>query len=234
LQRAPPRDYAGTTALDDNAIAITMMKTSRVVPALCLWLSVAGWGVADAPPEGFVALFNGNDLAGWVQMNGSKFTAEDGVIKHRKGMGWLRSIEQYDHFILRLEVRWLKDRQDSGLFLRAGVEGSNWPDRKYEVQCENSERIVHIFGATCRRDPAKARALLKPTGEWNTIEIHCQGARCEVKLNGELASSASDLAPGKGYLGLQGENGEIEFRKLFLKRLKPSAAPRQASDSLSL
>lgn len=197
------------------------MKTSRVFPALCLLLSLAGWGVAGEPPAGFVALFNGKDLTGWEQMNGSKFFAEDGVIKHRQGMGWLRTTEQYDNFILRLEIRWLKDRQDSGVFLRSGVEGSNWPDRKYEVQCENSERIVHIFGTNCRRDPAKAQALLKPTGEWNTLEITCNGTRCEVKLNGELASSADDLEPRKGYLGLQGENGQLEFRKLLLQRLEP-------------
>jgi hypothetical protein len=134
-------------------------------------------------------------------------------------MGWLRTTEQYENFLLRLEVRWLKARQDSGVFLRSGTEGSNWPDRKYEVQCENSERIVHIFGTNCQRDPAKAQALLTPTGEWNTLEIVCHGNRCEVTLNGELASSADDLTPGQGYLGLQGENGELEFRKLFLKRL---------------
>jgi hypothetical protein len=197
------------------------MKTSRVLVALSLVLSMAGWGVADEPPTGFVALFNGKDLAGWEQMNGSKFFAEDGVIKHRQGMGWLRTKEQYDNFLLRLEIRWLKDRQDSGVFLRSGLDGSNWPDRKYEVQCENSERIAHIFETNCRRDPAKAQALLKPTGEWNTLEITCHGTRCEVNLNGEPASSADDLEPRKGYLGLQGENGELEFRKLFLKPLGP-------------
>lgn len=63
------------------------MKTNRLFPALCLLLSVSGWGVAEEPPAGFVALFSGKDLAGWVQMNGSKFIAEDGVIKHRQGMG---------------------------------------------------------------------------------------------------------------------------------------------------
>lgn len=197
------------------------MTISRVFPAWCLLLSIAGPGAAAEPPAGFVALFNGKDLSGWVQMNGSKFVADDGLIKHRQGMGWLRSTEQFDNFILRLEVRWLKNRQDSGVFLRSGTEGSNWPNRKYEVQCENSERIVHIFGTNCRRDPAKAQALLKPTGQWNTLEILCNGARCEVKLNGESASSADDLAPGKGYLGLQGENGEMDFRNLFLKRLEP-------------
>jgi hypothetical protein len=80
---------------------------------------------------------------------------------------------------------------------------------------------VHIFGTDCKRDPEKAQKLLKPTGEWNTLEIICDGSRCEVKLNGAVASTANDLEPRKGYLGLQGENGAIEFRNLFLKRLDP-------------
>lgn len=197
------------------------MKNGRFFSAWCLLLAMAGSSRADGPPDGFAPLFNGKDLAGWEQMNGSKFFAENGVIKHRQGMGWLRTVDQYDNFILRLEVRWLKERQDSGVFLRSGLDGKNWPDRKYEVQCENSERIVHIFGANCQRDPVKAQALLKPTGEWNSLEINCNGSRCEVKLNGELASSATNLAPGKGYLGLQGENGELEFRQLFVRQLNP-------------
>jgi len=197
------------------------MRIRPVYLAFCLLLSMAGWALADEPPEGFLALFNGKDLAGWEQMNGSKFAAKEGVIKHNQGMGWLRSKEQYDNFILRLEIRWLKDRQDSGVFLRSGIEGSNWPDNKYEVQCENSERIVHIFGTDCQRDAAKAQAVLKPTGEWNKLEIICVGKRCEVKLNGELASFANDLEPRKGYLGLQGENGDLEIRNVFLKPVKP-------------
>jgi hypothetical protein len=81
------------------------MKTSRILAAMCLLLSIAGLGVADEPPAGFVALFNGKDLAGWVQMNGSKFCAENGAIKHRQGMGWLRTTEQYDNFRLPRPAR---------------------------------------------------------------------------------------------------------------------------------
>lgn len=178
---------------------------------------------ADAkPPAGFTSLFNGKDLAGWKIMNDGQFAAEGGVLKLNRGGGWLRSEQEFDDFELRLEVRWLKDRQDSGIFLRAGQEGKNWPDRKYEVQCENSERIVHIFGAKCERDPKKAAALLKPTGEWNTLEIRCVGTRCEVKLNGTTASTADELKVSKGHLGIQGEAGLLEFRNLYLKPLTPA------------
>jgi hypothetical protein len=195
------------------------------IPRLVLTFSVmllasAMWAEGDAPPKGFTSLFNGKDLAGWTIENSGQFSAEDGVLKLNRGGGWLRSDREYDDFILRLEVRWLEDRQDSGIFLRAGKEGQNWPDRKYEVQCENSERIVHIFGAKCDRDPQEALDLLKPTGHWNSLEIRCEGTRCEVLLNGKPASSATELSVDKGYLGIQGESGVLEFRNLFIKPLQ--------------
>ena len=86
------------------------MSCQRVAWGLCLVLVVAVIGMAEEPPEGFVALFNGKDLTGWEQVNDSKFVAEKGVIKHGQGMGWLCSKEQYGDFILKFEIRWLKDR----------------------------------------------------------------------------------------------------------------------------
>jgi hypothetical protein len=170
--------------------------------------------------EGFAALFNGENLDGWHIMNKGKFSAVDGVIKLDGGSGWLRSDKEYADFILRLEVRWLKPTQDSGVFLRASEEGGNWPNRRYEVQAENSQRIVHIFGAKCQRDADKAFKLLRPDQEWNSLEIKCQGAQCEVKLNGELAASADDLKDPRGYLGFQGEGGQLEWRNIRIQELK--------------
>lgn len=194
--------------------------------SLCLLFAVAGafyaptLAVADEPEEGFTSLFNGKDLDGWHIMNNAKFSAVDGVLKLDGGSGWLRSDKEYGDFILRLEVRWLKPRQDSGVFLRAGKEGDNWPNRRYEVQAENSERIVHIFGAKCVRDADKALKLLKPDQEWNTLEIKCQGTKCEVKLNGEVAATADDLKTADGYIGFQGENGQLEWRNIRIQPLQ--------------
>ena len=174
---------------------------------------------APKPPEGFVSLFDGTTLKGWEVMNGAKFVAEDGVIKLHGGRGWLRSEQEYGDFVLRLEVRWMKPRQDSGIFLRASKEGKNWPDRRYEVQCENSDRVAHIFGAKSVRDPKKAAAALKGPQEWNSFEVKCVGPRCEVRLNGEPVSTADDLKSPRGYIGLQGEGGELEFRNISIKPL---------------
>ncbi len=170
--------------------------------------------------EGFVSLFDGKSLDGWVIMNGGKFVAEDGVIKLNGGGGWLRSEKEFANFVLKLEVRWMKPKQDSGVFLRASKEGNNWPDRKYEVQCENSERIATLFGANHDRDGELAVKTLKgEPGEWNTYEIKCDGAKCEIKLNGVLVTTSDALTIPKGYIGLQGENGLLEFRQFRIAEL---------------
>jgi hypothetical protein len=169
--------------------------------------------------EGFVPLFDGKTLKGWEVMNGGKFTAEGGVIKLDGGRGWLRSTKEYGDFVLRLEVRWLKEKQDSGVFLRASKEGKNWPNRRYEVQCENSRRVAKIFGAKDDRDEKKAFGLLKKTGEWNSFEITCKGRRCEVKFNGVLVNTSDGFTNLRGYIGLQGEGGRLEFRNLRIRVL---------------
>lgn len=180
--------------------------------------SVRAGDKPDADNEaGFVSLFDGKSLEGWTIMNGGKFTAEDGVIKLNGGRGWLRSNKQYTDFVLRFEVRWLKPKQDSGIFLRASEEGSNWPNRRYEVQCQNSERVAKIFGAKEDRNIELATSLLKDVGEWQTYEIRCIGKQLEVIFNGKLVNTSDALEVRSGYIGLQGEGGVLEFRHLRIK-----------------
>jgi hypothetical protein len=169
---------------------------------------------------GFVSLFDGKTLDGWTVMNGGKFVAADGVIKLNGGSGWLRSNKQYTDFVLRLEVRWMKPKQDSGVFLRASEEGNNWPNRRYEVQCENSERVAKIFGAKEERDVELATSLLKDVGEWQTYEIRCIGKRLEVIFNGKPVNTSDALEVRSGYIGLQGEGGMLEFRNLRIMNTK--------------
>ena len=85
---------------------------------------------ADPPEKGFVSLFDGKSLDGWEIMNGGMFSVENDVIKLDRGRGWLRSDKQYKDFVLKLELRFLKKNQDSGVFLRASKEGGNWPKKR--------------------------------------------------------------------------------------------------------
>jgi len=175
---------------------------------------------ANAIEDGFVSLFDGRSLNGWHLMNGAKFVVEDGVIKHDKGHGWLRSDKQYADFNIRMEFRFLKPKQDGGLFLRAGMEGKDWPDKKYEIQIENTARMGIIFGAKHSLNVDLAKKALKPDGQWNEYDITVVGSKIEVRLNGELVSSTEAATSlKKGYLGLQAEDGLHEYRNIRVKDL---------------
>ena len=190
------------------------------IAVLCLLNGPCVSLAAEQAEEGFVSLFDGKTLEGWHLMNDAKFVAEDGVIKLNGGRGWLRSDKEYADFILRLELRFMKPKQDGGVFLRSSKEGKNWPDRKYEVQCENSLRMAKIFGAEHALNVELAQKALKPDGECNEYEIKLVKSNIEVRLNGELVSTSDSTNKlTRGYLGLQGESGFHEYRNIRIKDL---------------
>jgi len=83
-----------------------------------LLLSVAK---ADEP-EGFVPMFNGKDLSGWVNANcapGTFYLKGDEVITTGSPTGYLRTARQYENFILELD--WMhvntKEVGNSGVFV---------------------------------------------------------------------------------------------------------------------
>ncbi len=189
------------------------------VVATCLLAVPVALG-ADKDEEDFVSLFDGKSLDGWHLMNGARFVVEDGVIKHNTGNGWLRSDKEYADYILRLEFRFLKAKQDGGVFLRAGKEGKDWPDRKYEVQVENTLRMATIFNVKNNLNVELTQKALKSTDEWNEYDIKVVGPKIEVRLNGELVSTTNSATGLKrGYIGLQGESGAHEYRNLRIKDL---------------
>ncbi len=184
-------------------------------------ITPAAYSVAqDKTEKGYVELFDGKTLKGWNIMNKGKFFVKDGAIYINGGRGWLRSDKEYSDFILKLELRFLKNNQDSGIFLRATKEGRNWPQRRYEVQCHNNKSMARIFGASHKVNKELVSKVLRKPDEWNTYEIKCVGENLEVKLNGELVTTAKGLKRDKGYIGLQGEGGQLEFRNVRIKEMR--------------
>jgi len=171
--------------------------------------------------EGFTKLFNGKDLDGWHVMNNGKFSVKDGVILLNKGGGWLRSDKEYQDFELRMEFRFVSKGADSGIFVRAGKEGKNWPAKTFQVQTMDNDSIAGLFGGgKAKRDKAKLNKAMKKTGEWQTYAITLKGGHGEIVLNGELVTVAEGLDVRKGYIGLQGEGGVLEFKNVRIKELK--------------
>lgn len=62
--------------------------------------------------------------------------------------------------------------------------------------------------------------LEKPVGEWNTIEIICDGDTITSKLNGKVVNKATNVKPAKGKILFQSEGAELFFRKIELTPLE--------------
>ena len=88
------------------------------------------------PPAGFTPLFDGT-LDNAVVENGGAFTVVDGVLRAEGPDGWLRFREPARDFRLRVELRFVTDDGDSGIFLRAPPRitfARGWPTGSYQVQ----------------------------------------------------------------------------------------------------
>lgn len=60
----------------------------------------------------------------------------------------------------------------------------------------------------------------KPDGEWNVMEVICDGGKITNKLNGVVVNEAFDVQPSAGKIIVQTELAEIYFRKLELRPLE--------------
>lgn len=86
----------------------------------CLLLTGLLLGMGHAEEAGFVSLFNGKDLTGWVDVNTSAETwvVKDGLLVC-KGLpiGVMRSEKQYENFVLHIEWRHMEAGGNSGVFI---------------------------------------------------------------------------------------------------------------------
>ena len=178
-----------------------------------------------------VSLFNGQDLSGWSIENNGQFSVEDGLLKINRGTGWLRSNQSYADFILTMEFRFLEKNANSGIFVRTGPTSNNdengWPDNGYQVQCKDTLEGIPLaylipYGAPPFEHESDMEALKKayrPAGQWHVYEIKAQGEQLWIKLNGVLITTAANIKNLEGHIGIQGELGLLEFRKIEILEL---------------
>ena len=209
-----------------------------VLMAGLLGLPAAVW--AD---DGFVEIFNGQDLTGWIaegmfdygKENAEKpiWIVDDGnlVCKGRR-WGFLRYDKELTDFVVHLQFRTSKGC-NSGLGIR-GSKFTGWttsPSRSgYEIQIlddAGKKPNEHSSGALYRYVAAKQNAI-KPAGEWNDIEIECRGPKIRITLNDVVIQDvdqsqidAIKKKPLKGYFSVQDHGRHVEFRNIRLKELKP-------------
>jgi hypothetical protein len=205
---------------------------------------------AGPDPEGFVPLFNGRDLSGWINVNCAPETwsVSNGVI-HCTGhpTGALRLPRQYENFILELDWRHLSSGGNSGIFIWATpIAAPGVPflraievqvlDHGFNAPGKNQWYTTHgdvfpIHGSTMqpfgrhngdRSFPSEERSKGSP--EWNHYRIQCTNGVIRLSVNGQEVSGGEQCNYRKGYLGLEAEGAPVEFRNIRIRELPASGA----------
>jgi hypothetical protein len=226
---------------------------------LTLAASVSLAGAVENPKpdaDGFVPMFNGRDLTGWTNVNCAPetWTVRDGVI-HCTGepIGGLRTVRQYENFIVELEWRHLRRSGNSGFFVwGTPINAPGVPFlRGIEVQildhgyAEDFERkngkksdwftthgdVFAIHGASMKyvgRTNGKrsfpTEDRSRPSPEWNHYRIVANNGSLRLHVNGKEVSGGDDANYRKGYLALESEGSPVEFRNIRIKELPSSGA----------
>lgn len=190
-----------------------------------------------ADKDGFVPLFNGNNLDGWIVTGDPKgFSVRDGLIGSEGDTGglWLRSARMYADFVLKLEWRVSIDG-NSGVFIRCTEQGYPW-ETGSEIQITSVPRDdMHCTGSLYGSVAVDPRPDESPN-KWHEFEIRCEGPRITVLVdNVKVVDADSDTVdalknkPRVGYIGLQDSHtlkyGYIQFRNIRIKELHPATPP---------
>jgi hypothetical protein len=184
-----------------------------------------------------IQLFNGKDLHNWIfklkdpSVNPSGvFMVHEGVI-HITGdpFGYMRIKDSYSDYRLHVEWRWPAEATNSGVFVHAQLPDTIWLKCfECQLQAGNAGDFVCMNGADMNERTDKSKRSVrkmsasseKPAGEWNTMEVVCKANTIEVFVNGVLQNKATGISETGGYICLQSEGRDIEFRNVFLTRLK--------------
>jgi hypothetical protein len=168
-----------------------------------------------------IALFNGNDLTGWVPRtaaHGGCWSVADGALVATPPCVDLLTERTFDDFVLHAELMY-PEGSNSGVYLRG----------RYEIQIQDDAgnaldplRMGGVYGFL-----APSVAAARAAREWQTLDVTLLGRRVTVVLNGTTIIDAAEI-PGitggaldsregsPGPIMLQGDHGAIRFRNITL------------------
>lgn len=172
--------------------------------------------IHGAEDDGWVSLFNGKDLTGWVKVHDVQCEVKDGNLRITKGMGWIRTEKEYKDFILELEWRALEEQYDSGIFIRCGSEGKPWPTDGWQINLRYSAIGQLVRGY---KSMVPAETPKQPLNKWVKMRIEVKGKKVSLTVDGEPNWEFDQLDRDKGYIGIQIEDKAFDFRNIRIKEL---------------
>jgi hypothetical protein len=216
---------------------------------LGLGLILAASAVAAAAGDKAIPLFNGKDLTGWSIFirHADKsdprsdpkgiFKVENGVIRiSGEEFGCLTTEKEYDNYRLTVEFKWGEKKwpprenapRDSGILMHCVGPDKVWT-KSIESQIQEGDcgdfHMVDGTWISIDGKPTKSRVIKKtdaekPHGQWNTIEVVCDGDKITNIVNGVVVNEGTNASVTKGRILLQSEGAEVFYRKVELEPLR--------------
>ena len=190
-----------------------------------------------ASDDGFISLFDGKTLDGWVVKGGTAtYAVKDGCIvgtvnPESKTNTFLCTDKDYGDFILELEAKLGDPCCNSGIQIRSHVK-DNGQVFGYQSEIDPSPRAwtAGIYDEGRRGwiyklegdNHAEARKAFK-LKDWNKIKIQAKGNSIKTWVNGVPCTDLTDDADASGFIGLQvhaGGPGTVMWRNIKIKPLK--------------
>ena len=172
--------------------------------------------------EGFVPLFNGKDLTGFIPFlpggdPAKTWQVRDGMIVcSGRPNGYLRTEREFGNFVLRFEYR-MMEPGNSGVFLMV-LPDRIWPKGiEFQLLFTEVGRIFGVAGGKVDATPVLQRP--SKLREWNTYEIIHYNGFVATCINGHVVAIGANSEPRKGYIIFQSEGAEIHFRNIRIREL---------------
>lgn len=166
----------------------------------------------------WVSLFDGKSMKGWVNQGGANWHVEDGALTASEGaVCLLTSGKRYENYELKLEFK-AAIGTNSGVFLNTEAKVKNEAVDCYEVNIAPPSNGFPT-GSIVKHQ------LINGLGEkhdWRQYHLKVNQGRVTVILDGKtLIENYKPKNPrGAGFIGLQKNAGQIQFREIKVKELK--------------
>jgi hypothetical protein len=167
--------------------------------------------------DGWILLFDGHTDYGWKAGSPVNWQVADGVISATAGeKGVLYTTSPFADYVLKVDFRAPKET-NSGIFLRTPAVPTDAAVDSYELNIAEPALSPFPTGSFVNRQKGTGQG--KP-GEWQTFTVKAVGGHFQVDLDGQPVLDYQDPKPlGRGFIGLQFNQGKIEFRNVKLKPL---------------
>ncbi len=192
--------------------------------------------------DGFRPLFNGKDLKGWSQKNGTAtYRVEDNCVVGKTSEGSPNSFmctdKEYGDFELKFEVK-VDNELNSGVQFRSQSKPDFNDGRVHgpQVEIATDGTAGYVYGEglttgwlTKDMSSSEAKTAFK-SGEWNKYHVKAVGKKMNTWVNGipivvDFTDDKTELR--SGFIGLQvhgiaKDKGpfEVRWRNIMIKELK--------------